>query len=305
METTHHQLNQADVAIIGGGPAGLQAALTLGRIHRDVVLFDDGTYRNAKVAHMHNVVASDGTAPAQFRTRARTQLAAYDIVTVRDARVSDVVEADGGFRLTIADGTVLTAEALILATGVRDELPEVDGLEDLWGDLAAHCPFCHAHEFSGQRIAILGAEAAPHLATLLGPMASDLLVLTQGEDLPESWSDGAAALRVEKVLRLERHERGVRVRFAEGADEHAAVIFVASTLRQSAPFAERLGLELNRSGGVRIDEFGRSSLLGVFCAGDMAHLPAHPKPMTSVTMAAAAGQLAANAAQMHLTAAGH
>ena len=94
------------------------------------------------------------------------------------------------------------------------------------------------------------------------------------------------------------------MRFTEGDDEHVAVVFVAATLHQSAPFAQRLGLELNPSGCVRIDEFGRSSLPGVFCAGDMAHLEAHPRPMASVTMAAAAGQLAASAALMHLMSSG-
>ena len=304
MERVEQQISRTDVAIIGGGPAGLQAALTLGRIHRDAVLLDDGTYRNARARHMHNVVANDGTPPAEFRTVARRQLAAYDTITVRDVRVNDVLEADGGFRLVLADDSVLTAEALILATGVRDELPAIDGLDDLWGDLAAHCPFCHGHEFSGQRIAILGAEAASHLSAMLGPIASELLLLTHGENLPES-GPGAAPVRSEKVLGLERRSGGVRVQFTEGDDEQVAVIFVAATFHQSASFAERLGLELNPSGCVRIDEFGRSSLSGVFCAGDMAHLPAHPKPMASVTMAAAAGQLAASAAQMHLMSSGH
>lgn len=293
-----------DVAIIGGGPAGLQAALTLGRIHRDAVLFDDGTYRNAGVAHMHNVLTHDGTPPSEFRATARDQLAAYDTISVRDVAVTDVVQADGGFRLVLADDSVLTAEAVILATGVRDELPAVDGLADLWGDLAAHCPFCHGHEFSGQRIGILGAASAPHLSALLGPIASELLVLTQGEDLPEAWS-GGAMVRDEKVLGLERHDGGVRVRFTEGVDEQVAAIFVSTALRQSAPFAERLGLELNPSGCVRIDEFGRSSLPGVYCAGDMAHLPAHPMPIASVIMAGAAGQLAAAGAQMQLMSAAH
>jgi thioredoxin reductase len=299
MQPPQHQLSHTDVAIIGGGPAGLQAALTLGRVHRDAVVFDDHTYRNANVTHMHNVVAHDGTPPAEFRATARAQMVDYDTVAVRDVRVTDVADAEGGFRLSLADDSVLTAEAVILATGVRDELPGVDGLDGLWGDLAGHCPFCHAHEFSGRRIAILGAEPAPHLASMLGPIGSELLVLTQGESLPDTWS-GGAAVRDEKVLRLERRDGGIRVHFTEGAHEQVAAIFVAPTLHQSAPFAERLGLELNASGCVRVDEFGRSSLPGVFCAGDMAHVPALPMPAASVIMAAAAGQIAAAAAHKHL-----
>src|SRR4051794_13706815 len=117
-----------DVAIVGGGPAGLQAALTLGRVHRDAVLFDDGTYRNATAAQMNNVVGRDGTAPADFRADARRQLTAYDTIAVRKERVLSVEEADGTFTLGLADDSVVTATALILATGVRDDLPSIPGL---------------------------------------------------------------------------------------------------------------------------------------------------------------------------------
>jgi thioredoxin reductase len=295
-----------DVAIIGGGPAGLQAALTLGRIHRNAVLFDDGTYRNATVSHMHNVVANDGTPPEEFRGHARKQLAAYDTITVREERVDTVEEVDGTFHLRVADGSILTADVLILATGVRDTLPAVPGLDGLWGDLVAHCPFCHGHELSGQRVGILGASVAPHLSALLGPIASELVVLADGEQLPDGWDPAPAvrAVRTEHVVSVERHDGGVRVTL-EGADgqqvhEQVAGIFVKPTMRQSTPFAEQLGLELNPSGCVRVDEFARSSRERVFCAGDMAHLPAFPMPMASVVMAAAAGQLAASSATMAL-----
>lgn len=293
-----------DIAIIGGGPAGLQAALTLGRIHRRAVLVDDGTYRNARVSHMHNVLTHDGTPPAEFRAVARTQLAAYDTIAVREGRADEVAEDGGQFHVRLADGDVLTARAVILATGVRDELPPVPGLADLWGDLAAHCPFCHGHEFAGTRIGILGAGPAPHLSALLGPMASELVVLSNGETLPDGFGAGAT-VRGEEVRSVERRDGGVRVVLEAGAEEQVSVLFVAPTLRQRAPFAERLGLELNPSGCVRVDEFGRSSRPGVFCAGDMAHLAAHPMPMASVTFAAASGQLAASSAQAALMAASH
>jgi thioredoxin reductase len=260
--TTH-----TDVAVIGGGPAGLQAALTLARVHRHAVLFDDGTYRNATVSHMHNVVAHDGTSPADFRAAARRQLTAYDTVSVRDQRVESVEEVDGLFRLHVADGTEVMARALVLATGVRDTLPPVPGLAALWGDLVAHCPFCHGHELSGQRIGILGAAIAPHLSGLLGRIASEILVLTDGEAVPDGLSAGTA-VRTEPVVSVERHDGGVRVVLA-GADdeqvpggrsEQVGGLFVKPELSQSAPFAEQLGLELNPSGAVRVDEFaGRAA----------------------------------------------
>jgi thioredoxin reductase len=295
-----------DIAIIGGGPAGLQAALSIGRIHRDAVLFDDGTYRNATVSHMHNVVANDGTPPDEFRALARKQLAAYDTVTVREERVDAVEgieEVDGSFRLHVSDGTTVTAYAVILATGVRDTLPPVPGLDDLWGDLVAHCPFCHGHELAGQRIGILGAAIAPHMGAMLGRIASEVVVLTDGEEPPANW-DARPELRTQRVVSVERHDGGVRVTL-QGADgeqrhEQVAGLFVKPEMQQSAPFAEQLGLELNPSGCVRVDELQRSSRPGVFCAGDMAHLASFPMPMASVVMASAAGQLAASGAIMAL-----
>jgi thioredoxin reductase len=288
-----------DVAVIGGGPAGLQAALTLGRVHRDAVLFDDGTYRNAASSHMNNVVGRDGTPPTDFRADARRQLEAYDTVTVREERVESVAESDGTLTLALADGSTVTAMALILATGVRDDLPSIPGIRELWGGLVAHCPFCHGHELAGRRVAILGAGVAEHMCEMMRPIASDLLVLTEGAELAEEWQD-RPTVRTERVTAVEEHDGGVRV-VLEGAEgepvcEDVAGLFVKPELRQSAPFAEQLDLELNSSGCVRIDEFGRTSRERVFCAGDMAHLPAYHLPMASVVAAAAAGQVAATSA---------
>ncbi|GAA2158886.1 thioredoxin reductase [Humibacillus xanthopallidus] len=294
---------QTDVAIVGGGPAGLQAALTLGRIHRKAVVLDDGTYRNAAVAHMHNVLTNDGRPPADYRAAAHQELAAYDSVTVLRVRADAIEQTGDSFRLRLSDGSELTARTLVLATGVRDELPPIDGLGALWGDLAAQCPFCHAHEFSGTRIGVIGGESAAHYAAMLGPIASELVVLTNGEPLPPTWR-GGAQVRAEPIVSVEPHAGGVRVRLAAGEPEQVSVLFLRPTLHQSAPFAEQLGLELNPSGCVRVDEFGRTSTPRAYAAGDLAHQPTFPGPMASVVMAQAMGQMAALGAHSTLMEAG-
>lgn len=294
---------QTDVAIIGGGPAGLQAALTLGRIHRKAVVVDDGTYRNAAVAHMHNVLTNDGRPPADYRAAAHQELTAYGSVTVLRVRADGIEQTGDSFRLQLADGSELTARTLVVATGVRDELPPIDGLGALWGDLAAQCPFCHAHEFSGTRIGVIGGESAAHYTAMLGPIASELVVLTNGEPLPDTWQ-GGAQVRTEPIVSVEPHDGGVRVTLAAGEHEQVSVLFVRPTLHQSAPFAEQLGLELNPSGCVRVDEFGRTSQPRVYAAGDLAHQPTFPGPVASVVMAQAMGQMAAIAAHSALMEAG-
>lgn len=280
-----------DAIVIGGGPAGLQATLTLARVHRRVLMLDAGHYRNDPATHMHNVVTHDGTPPAEFRAAARESLAAYETVTVRDQVVTSVRHDDGTFAVHLGDERV-TARGLVLATGVRDTLPDKPGLAALFGDVVAHCPFCHGHEFAGRPIGILGVAGAGHLPGILGPVVSRVTVLTDGAEPPPELPDGVD-VRTGAVTGVCPSPLGVRVSFAEGADEELAGLYVSTSISQAAPFAEQLGLAMLPSGCVEVDAMGRTSLPGVHAAGDMAHLAALPMPMASVMTAAASGQVAA------------
>ena len=296
-----------DVAVIGGGPAGLQAALTLGRVHRSVLLLDSGEYRNDAAQHMHNFVTQDGTPPAEFRAAAREQLKAYDTVELRDVRVS-AVKSDGDAWSLEAEGEpVVKALKLILATGLRDTLPDRPGLQGLWGDVVAHCPYCHGHEFSGRHVAVLGSGAkVPMLASMMVRIASRVTVLADGEELEEAARQQLKNLRVavrnEPVTGTDRSAAGATVTFGSGPEEEIGGLFVTTALSQSAPFADQLGLEMLPSGCVRVDELGRTSRPGVYAAGDLAHLAALPMPLASVLNAASAGLLAAVAAGQDLMA---
>jgi thioredoxin reductase len=286
-----------DAVVVGGGPAGLQAALTLARVHRRVLLLDSGRYRNDPAQHLHNVVTHDGTPPAEFRATARRELSAYPTATVEEATVSAVAVDGDGFRVELAEPgrPAVTARGLVLATGVRDRLPDKPGLAELWGTVVAHCPFCHGHELAGRHVAVLGAEAGGHLGRLMGPVAERITVLTDGADVPADLPAGLA-VRTEPVTGFRRTsdgEEGAVVSFASGPDEQVGGVFVRTTVEQSAPFAAQLGLALLPSGCVEVDAFGRTSLPGVHAAGDLAHTAALPMPAASVVSAVAAGQAAA------------
>lgn len=310
--------NPYDAVVIGGGPAGLQAALTLGRMHRRTLLLDSGEYRNAPAEHLHNFVTHDGTPPAEFRAAARAELAAYATVTVREAAASAVVPDGAGFRVVLAADAAtddagaapFTTRAVVLATGMRDTLPAIEGLEPLFGTVAAVCPYCHGHELSGKPVAVLGS--GPHVARvvfLLERIASRLTVLTDGADLDpgiRAQLDGAGvAVRPEPVKELNRSAAGATVSFAEGPSDEVGGIFVAAEFAQRAPFAEQLGLDLLPSGAVEIDAMGRTSVPGVFAAGDMAHVAALPMPMASVLTAASSGLVAAASLDGELLARDH
>ena len=287
-----------DAIVIGAGPAGLQAALTLGRMHRSTLLLDSGEYRNGTVLHMHNVVANDGTPPAEFRATARTQLAEYSDVEIRDVGAQTVTTAGDGYTVLLADGEAVDARHVILATGVADDLPSVPGLQDLWGTKAFSCPFCDGHEHAGRSIGILGpAPRAQHLIGLLGRIVGDITVFPVDETFSADEAQALEALgarvSAHPVTALAPDADGVRISTA--SDEHvvAGVFVAAGSLRHRAPFADQLGLHLLPSGSIEIDDFGRTSLPGVFAAGDLAHRASLPGPMASVLLAAAAGQLAA------------
>ncbi len=285
------QREQYDAVVIGGGPAGLQATLTLARVHREVLMIDSGRYRNDPAAHMHNVVTHDGTPPTEFRAAARKELAAYDTVTVRDDTVTSVARGEDAFVVALG-GELVRTRGVVLATGVVDTLPGKPGLAELFGSVVAHCPFCHGHELAGRSVGILGTAGAGHLPALVGPIASRITVFTDGEELAAELPAGVA-VRTDRVTGVCPSPIGAELSFADGPTEEVAGLFVSTTLTQRAPFAAQLGLALNPSGCVEVDVMGRTSVPGVHAAGDMAHLAALPMPMASVIAAAASGQAAA------------
>ncbi|WP_431074185.1 NAD(P)/FAD-dependent oxidoreductase [Microbacterium phyllosphaerae] len=287
-----------DAIVIGAGPAGLQAALTLGRMHRSTLLLDSGEYRNGTVRHMHNVVANDGTPPAEFRATAREQLAEYSDVEIRDVGAQTVTAVEGGYAVQLADGDAVDARHVILATGVADDLPSVPGLQELWGTKAFSCPFCDGHEHAGRSIGILGpAPRAEHLIGLLGRIVGDITVFpveaTFTADEARTLEELGARVSPEPVTAVAPDADGVRITTESGEHSAAGVFVAAGAMRHRAPFADQLGLQMLPSGSIEVDDFGRTSLPGVFAAGDLAHRASLPGPMASVLLAAAAGQMAA------------
>jgi thioredoxin reductase len=264
-----------DVIVIGGGPAGLQAALTIGRMHRDVLLLDSGEYRNATVDHAHNLITNDGRSPAELRRLAREELAAYPTVEVRTVTVTAASGALGDFAVATAEGTE-HARRLVLATGMRDELPAVPGLAQQWGRRVAQCPFCHGHEFAGERVAILiEGDHGLMIERMLRPVVASALIVRPA-DLAEVAEVGG----------------GLELTYADGRVERVAGVFTAAAASQRAPFAAQLGCAHLPGGGVEVDPLGRTTVPGVYAGGDMAHVATVPGPMVSLAAAIASGQLA-------------
>ena len=304
-------MDEFEVAVIGAGSAGLQAALTLGRMRRQVAVFSTERFRNDPAGHMQNFLGHDGRPPAQLREAARRDLDRYPTVRFVEREVTSVEETADGFVLSV-DGAAapVRARRVILATGVRDTLPTVPGLDELFGDVVAHCPYCHGYEFADTPVAILGAAPhAPMVAALIERIATDVTVLANGTEPDQSLADTLARMGVkvvpQRVTEVRRgHRQGVRVHFADGTADFGGM-FVTPTWTQAAPFAEQLGLEIAALGGVIVDVMGRTSRPGVYAAGDLAHHRELPLPLASVLTAAAAGLVAAASCDRDLALADH
>lgn len=296
-----------DVIIVGGGPAGLAAALTLGRSHRNVLVLDAGQGRNAPAAEVHNFFTNDGTPPDEVREIGRRQLARYPTVRIQDGAVERAERRnDGVFDVSLTGGETIQARRILLATGLRDELPPIDGLASLWGRSAFHCPYCHGYEASGRPIAVLGAAPGRiRLAAQLSRFSDDVVLCANGTEIDD---DGR---RVLESLGIAVHEQPVarveavgdqlkRIVFASGEGLDREAMFIPTELRQASDLAERLGCMTFPDGIVSVDEFGRTSVLGVFAAGDMARRATMPMPVAAVIAAAASGTIAAGALDQDL-----
>jgi thioredoxin reductase len=265
-----------DVIVVGAGPAGLSAALMLGRCRRSVVVFDDGHPRNAASQAMHGYLTRDGIPPHEFLRLAREQLTQYDTVSLREVRVvSAECRPDARFAVTLADGERVTARRLLLATGVVDNLPEIEGFRELYGRSIFHCPYCDGWEVRDQPLAVYGnGERGLGLSLELTGWSRDLVLCTDGPcEIDEAGRARLAhhriAVREERVARLEGRD-GVltTVVFEHGIPLARRAMFFTTGQSQRSDLLGQLGCKFNEKGTVRTGKYETTHLPGLFVAGD-------------------------------------
>lgn len=284
-----------DVVVVGGGAAGLSAAVTLARARRSVTVVDAGEPRNAPAAGVHGLLGMEGISPQELLARGRDEVWGYG-GEIRSGDVVDVSCASFGFSVFLRDGSVLHARRLLIATGLVDELPAIPGVREQWGRGVLHCPYCHGWEVRDRRIAVLGSEPmAVHKALLFRQWSPDIVLFTGDRELELQERDQLDALNVTVVdgaiAGLEIVDDCIAgVRLTDGQLLAVDVVVVAMRMvARVEPFAA-IGIETTSHPAgafIATDEFGATSVPGVWAAGNSADLSAQ------VSGAAAEGARAA------------
>ena len=273
-----------DIVVIGGGAAGLTAGLVLARARHRGTVIDDQTYRNATVDEFHGFPTRDATAPNSFRADAVRELTSYGVTFVGSTVTSVDASGDIVVRVDLDNQTAITASAMLLATGVQDDLPAIDGLESRWGKSVFNCPFCDGWEQRDRPVVVIdAAPGADHLADMLRSWTPDVTIVGVGDVAALT---GNTTTLDNVVLR-------------DGRTIPATAAFLKAPVVPRSSFARQAGCALDTAGYVITDDNGATSHPLVWAAGDLRRPPPAPH---QVVLAAADGSTAAIAIHKSLAA---
>ncbi|HYO83843.1 MAG TPA: NAD(P)/FAD-dependent oxidoreductase [Bryobacteraceae bacterium] len=265
-----------DVIVVGGGPAGLSAALVLARARRRVLVVDAGNPRNAASNAMHGFLSRDGMPPREFLKLAREDVRHYG-VELREGSVEDIRPCDTGFEVSLGNGADLHSRKVLLATGVVDRVPQLNGIEKFYGKSVHHCPYCDGWEHRDGRVAAYGnGKAGAMLSIKLKIWTEDVVLCTDGPSrIPEPQRGRLARLDVrvieKKIARLDGVPPQLeRIVFEDGTALDRTGMFFGTGNAQRSDLISRLGCDMTRKGAARISRGQRSTVPGVFICGDAA-----------------------------------
>lgn len=298
------QTNNCDVIIIGGSYAGLSAALTLARARRKVLVVDSGTPCSRMAPFSHNFLTHDGETPQSILSKAREDVLEYPNVQIVDSPAQSAVKTGNEFRVTLEDSTAHTSRKLIIATGIRDVMPgnELMGFSECWSKSILHCPYCHGYEFRDKPTLIISnGEEAFEYAKVLSQWTDCITILTNGGEVPEGKFAESLIMHGIKIDRRKINSidhidgKVSEILFEDGSTLECGVLYASPEYSQANSLAEELGCKISEKHHIEIDESQRTSVPGVYAAGDCANL------IRAISIAAASGTLAGFTVNKDLT----
>jgi thioredoxin reductase len=291
-----------DVIIIGGSYSGLSAAMTLGRSLRNVLIIDAEKPCNRDTPHSQNFITQDGEKPHVIAEKARAQVLRYETVKLVNDFASEAEKTNFGFRVNTQSGTAYEAKKLIIATGIKDILPNIKGFKETWAKSVIHCPYCHGYEFRNQKTAIMSnGDKAYHMIPLIYNLSKQLSVITQGK--PDFTEEQLTHLKKHNIPIIEKeiievvHDHGAvkNVIYKDGSSENFDAIYVQLPFKQHTNISQNLGCEMTETGYIQVDEMQQTTVPGIYACGDNA------TRFRSVANAVRSGNIAGSMLNMELS----
>lgn len=284
------EIKNYDVVIVGGSYAGLSAAMTLGRAIRNVLVIDSGNPCNRQTPHSHNFLTQDGSTPAEIAAISKQQVMAYPTVEFLNSQVERVEGVDHNFTVYTDSEEIATAKKLIFSTGIKDQLPDLPSFGECWGISVIHCPYCHGYEYRGQRTGILAnGDPAFEFARLINNWTNQVTVFTNGDATISTQNQQLLAEMnipvVEQQLQEIVHENGYLHKLIgnDGQSYPLDALYARLPFEQHCSAPQDLGCVINEAGHIQVDEFQKTTVKGIYAAGDNSNL------FRSVAFAVAAG----------------
>ncbi|WP_407389460.1 NAD(P)/FAD-dependent oxidoreductase [Carnobacterium jeotgali] len=266
-----------DVVVIGGGPAGMSAALVAGRGKKQVILIDEEKPRNAVTHETHAFLTRDGTKPEVFREKGRRDLLKYPTISIKNSKVLSIEKkVEDTFEITTESGDIINTKNIVLATGVTETLPNVKGIENYYGSSIFSCPFCDGWEMKDRPLILIAESVqALHVLKLLKNWTDDLIVTTNGNKIFDT--DQKKMLEINNIRLIE--ERIIELKgidgelqsifFESGEKINRSGGFCTTVLDNRLPFIAQLGIEVNEAGFVIADVMGHTNIKGIYAAGEI------------------------------------